>query len=62
MKAEKSKKPTKKKESLRIPYPSRKPKTAFYQICPNCGALLDYGETCDCDKVIKKGDVTNANY
>lgn len=34
----------------------------FYKVCSKCGATLDYGETCDCDKVIKKGGTTNANY
>jgi len=21
-----------------------------FEVCPNCGAALDHGETCDCEK------------
>ncbi len=27
---------------------------AFYRVCPSCGANLDPGEKCDCEKVRKE--------
>jgi len=34
-------------------YYQEKHRPAYYQVCPNCGATLDFGETCDCNKIEK---------
>lgn len=31
----------------------------MYRICPDCGAALDPGEICDCDKEKAAPDATN---